>query len=157
MVGQDAFSEALVAGARDVFETMIYMEVEECNDNYEVIESPALMSSITFKGKYDGCLGFCCGMSTATIIANNMLGTQGTNELSEGEIKDAIGEIANMILGSVKANLLDVIGDVQVSIPMVVSGLELSNSIGEGAENIEMSLSLDDAMATITLFYKETA
>lgn len=157
MVGQDVFSEALVMGTRDVFETMIYMEVEECNDNYEVIESPALMSSITFKGSYDGCLGFCCGMETAAIIANNMLGTQGAEELSDEEIRDAIGEIANMVLGSVKANLLDVIGDVQVSIPMVVSGSELSNSIGEGAESIEMSISLDDSMALLTLFYKEAA
>ena len=157
MVGQDVFSEALVMGTREVFETMIYMEVEECNDNYEVIESPALMSSITFKGGYDGCLGFCCGIDTATIIANNMLGTQGTDELSNEEIRDAIGEIANMVLGSVKANLLDVIGDVKVSIPIVVSGLELHNSIGEGAEGIEMSISLDDSMALLTLFYKQNA
>ena len=157
MVGQDTFSEALVTGAREVFETMIYMSVEECNDNYETIESPALMSSITFKGNYSGCLGFCCGMDTATQIAANMLGTQGTDELSEGEVRDAIGEIANMVLGSVKANLLEVIGDVQVSIPTVVSGSDLSNSIGEGAEAIEVSVSLDDAMAMLTLFYKETA
>jgi CheY-specific phosphatase CheX len=68
-----------------------------------------------------------------------------------------MGEIANMVLGSVKAVLLDVIGDVKVTIPRVFSGLVVENNIGDDAEMIEMSLSLDDAMATITLFYKEAA
>jgi chemotaxis protein CheX len=147
----------LIGGAREVFETMIYMAVEECNDNYETIEEPALLSSITFQGPYEGCLGFCCGVGTAKIIANNMLGTQGCDDLSDEQVRDAMGEIANMVLGSVKALLLDAIGDVKVSIPTVVSGLDLHNSIGEGAESIEMSISLDDAMATLMLFYKEAA
>ncbi len=155
MAGQDIFSEALVSGARDVFETMIYMEVEECSGNYDTVEEPAITSSIDFKGRYCGSLGVTCDIDTAKVIANNMLGTQGTDELKESQINDAMGEVANMVLGSVKAHLFEVIGDVKVTIPRVFNSLSVDNNVGEDAELIETSINLDDSMATLTLFYKE--
>lgn len=157
MVGQECFSEALLEGARNVFETMVYMAVEECNDNYEVIEGPGILASISFKGRYEGCLGVSCSEECAGEIAANMRGTWGTDGLDSEKMTDAMGEVANMVLGAVKKLLAEVMGDVKVSIPTVVSGIELENKLGENVERVSIVVNLDESMAILTLLYRESS
>lgn len=155
MVGQECFTEALLEGASKVFETMIYMTVEECNDNYEGIDGPALLASITFEGEYEGCLGICCSMDCAREITANMRGNYTADELSDEQVTDAMGEVANMVLGAVKANVADAVGDLHVSIPTVTTGSEIDHKLGADVEEVSITVSIDDFMAILTLLYKE--
>ncbi|MHC4475817.1 MAG: chemotaxis protein CheX [Planctomycetota bacterium] len=157
MVDQIAVSDALFAGAREVFETMIFMSLEELCDADLKIEGDTLLGSITFTGNLEGCLAIYCGINCAKTIAGNMLGMDSSEQISEEELCDAIGEVANMVMGSVKSRLQDSVGDLQVSIPTVVSGRELENSLGQRATskvlaraNIE-----DEYVAEISILYKE--
>jgi hypothetical protein len=50
------------------------------------------------------------------------------DELASEETCDAMGEVANMIMGSVKSRVANSLGDLQVSIPSVVSGRKLENT-----------------------------
>ncbi len=157
MVGQEIFAEALLAGMTEVFETMMFMSVEECNEMYDAIEGEALLSSITFKGAIEGCLGVSCNVNCARTIARNMLGSEAREEIGPEEVADAMGEVANMVMGSVKGRLIDAVGDVQVSIPTVVTGKELINSLGDGSHEVSKMVHVDEDVARLTLLYRFTS
>ncbi len=144
MIDQVCISDSLLEGAKEVFETMVFMDLEEPSEPDEKIEGDALLSSITFKGNIEGCLAICCGVPCAKTIAVNMLGMELSEELSEEEICDALGEVANMVMGSVKARLEGSVGNLEVSIPSVVSGQDLENSLGEGATRILVKVNVEN-------------
>ena len=115
MVEEMCLTEALLEGAKEVFETMIFMDLTECGDEEFHIEGDALMGTITFQKSLEGCLGVCCGMKCAGSIAANMLGLEPGDEVSEEDVCDAIGEVVNMVMGSVKTRLLEVVDDIQAA------------------------------------------
>ena len=152
MVEQIALNEALLSGAKEIFETMIFMSIEESSESEQQIEGDALLGSITFQGKLEGCLTICCGMSCAKTIAMNMLGMEPDAEISHEDINDAIGEVVNMVMGSIKARLMDSVGNFNVSIPIVVSGRELENSLCDSAKKVSMKVNIeDDYIAELSL------
>ena len=78
--------------------------------------------------------------------------------ISEDDINDAVGEVANMVMGAVKARLQDEVGNVEVSIPSVVQGLELKNSLGERATELVVHGNLEEEYnIRFSLLYRECA
>lgn len=158
MIEQVCLNEALIEGAKEVFETMVFMDLAETTEPDQNVEGRALSGSITFKGSLEGCLAICCSIPCAQAIAANMLGIDTTEQLSEEDTCDAIGEIANMVLGSVKSRLLENVGNLEVSIPSVVSGRALENNLGAGAERISIKVNIeDDYVAELSLLYRENS
>ena len=158
MVEEMCLTEALLEGAKEVFETMIFMDLEKCADEDRHIEGDALMGTITFQKSLEGCLGVCCGMKCAESIAANMLGLEPGEEVSEEDVCDAIGEVVNMVMGSVKTRLLKVVEDIQVSIPSVIKGHELANSMGDGVSKIALKVSIEDEhVAMLSLLCRDNS
>ncbi len=160
MVDDICISDVLLAGAKEVFETMIFMDLEEASEPDRKIEDDAMLGSITFKidfeGNMQGCLTICCSTPCAKTIATNMLGMEPDEEISEAEIRDALGEVTNMVMGSVKTRVQDEVGNLQVSIPTVVSGRDLEYSLGDGASKISVIVSLgDEYIADISWLCRE--
>ena len=131
MITTVSLKDALLDGAKEVFETMVFMTLEESAEESPDINDEALLGTITFKGNLEGCLGVCCSPQCAKMVAANMLGMESTESLSEGDVNDAIGEIANMVMGAVKSRIQEQVGNVEVSIPSVVQGCRLRNSLGD--------------------------
>ena len=144
MVNEICISSALLDGAKEVFETMIFMDLEENPDQESFVKGDIVMGSITFKGEaIEGCLTICCSVDCAKAVGVNMLGLDPEAEISDGEINDAIGEVTNMVMGSVKSRLMECVGDMHVSIPMVVIGREMETRLGEGTTgrtNVKVSI-----------------
>ncbi|MHC4423137.1 MAG: chemotaxis protein CheX [Planctomycetota bacterium] len=158
MVDEVCVTDALLAGAKEVFETMIFMDIDETCEPEQEIEGSTLLGSITFKGNIEGCLAICCGMPCAKAIAANMLGMDSAEEVGEEEVCDAIGEVANMVMGSVKARLQESAGNVEVSIPTVVSGHGLQNSLGDKACKVLVKASFDNEyIAELSVLYREAS
>ena len=158
MVDEVCLNDALLAGTKEVFETMIFIDLEETTEPNQKIEGDALLGSITFKNGIEGCLTICCTVTCAKIIAANMLGTDPEEEISEEEICDAIGEVTNMIMGSVKARIQDSIGGLQVSIPTVVRGQHIENSLGDRTSKVLAKFSIEDEyIIELSLLYRESS
>ncbi len=155
MVDQKCFTDALLEGAQEVFETMMFMTVEGCAEPNQHIDGPALLGSITFKGSIEGCLTICCDDDCARTIARNMLGMEPDEEISIEDMVDVMGEVANLVMGAMKARLFDSCGDLQVSIPSVVTGTKLESALGESSDEILRMVNLDDAVALFHLSYRE--
>jgi chemotaxis protein CheX len=159
MIAQDCLSEALVAGSREVFEKMIFMQIEKISEDESKSphENDVLLSSISFKNGMEGCLSICCDRDCARAIAVNMLAISSDAAVSDDEIKDAMGEVANMVMGTVKTAIQKDMKNLQVSIPVVVTGRNLQNSLGEGTMRTSAVVATsDNNIIQLTLLYRES-
>jgi len=159
MITTMSLRDSLLESAKEVFETMAFMALEEIPEDQEApdFEDMSLLGTITFKGSLEGCLGICCGCCCARTIGANMLGTDPDEPMSDDDMNDAIGEIANMVMGALKSRIQDQVGNVEVSIPSVVRGRELCNSLGERASKITVRVNLEaEHDMQFSLLYRES-
>ncbi len=157
MIDEICFSTALLEGAQEVFETMVFMDLEESAEPELQIEGDSLMGSITFSNAIEGCLAIRCTLPCAMTIAVNMLGLDPDDEISDEEIGDAVGEITNMVMGSVKSRAATETGELQVSIPTVVRGQNIANSLGERASKVVVKASADEEhVIEFSFLYRKT-
>ena len=150
------FNELLLDSVKEIFETMIFMDLLESQDPNYTIQGDAVLSSITFKGNLEGCLAICCEKKCAQTITMNMLGFDSIDDISDADICDAVGEVANMVMGSLKKRIYDTYGDLQLSIPVVVNGQQLKNNLGEGTQEAIVNIQFEDEFpATLSFLYRE--
>ena len=154
MVTDVCFHDTLIESASEVFETMMFMALEKISPEEAEMAEDTLLSSITFTGALEGCLAICCASQDAKLIAANMLGMEPEDDISMEDICDAMGEVSNMVLGSIKKRIADAVGEILVSIPCTVSGKMLDTSLGERANMTEEFVNLDGSLVKFQLFYK---
>ena len=131
MIDQDIASDVLEQATRGIFEMMVFMEVERLDPaQFEHDGGDSLLGTITFSGKIEGCFGFCCNSACAKAVAAGMLGLDPSDEVANQDVNDAIGEIVNMVMGSIKADAPTFQG-VNVSIPTVIRAREIEHDLGE--------------------------
>jgi chemotaxis protein CheX len=157
MIEQLTIDQTVLDAAREVFETMIFMDIEASSDPNPAMEGITLLGSITFRGALDGCLTICLTEAAARSVSANMLGVDNESEIDEVAIADAIGEIANMTMGSIKHRLQNTYPDVQVSIPTVIAGKQLYPKPGPDFNRSMVAAMLNETYPiTFTLFFKQT-
>jgi chemotaxis protein CheX len=160
MIDEICFSTALLEGAKEVFETMIFMEIEEPEPSGpdQRIEGDSLLGSITFRNSIEGCLSLHCSVPCAKTIAANMLGIDTPDEISEEDVCDALGEVTNMVMGSVKSRLQTDGSKLQVSIPTVIQGQNLASTLGNRANKVLVKVNTEEEDIIEFMFlYRESA
>ena len=86
-----------------------------------------------------------------------MLCLDSPDELSDEDIIDAIGEIANMVMGSVKTRIQDTVPDITISIPSVIQGRELHSRLSEGMVQAVINVTLaEEYRAAFSLIHRES-
>lgn len=131
------FSEEQLAGyvidaATEVFSTMVMMEVKGEFPLQEPVSrfKCSITGMVGFAGTYSGVVSIHCPVALAMKITSNMLGME-CDEVND-DLNDAIGEIANMLGGSIKQVLSKGGLDVKLSIPTVISGEDYTvNSLSD--------------------------
>ncbi len=112
--------------AKSVFATMLDWKVtplspEEESKNPHRFPLAAVNGNIGFAGALAGGIYFCVSESLALSICVKMLGEGSWRE----EMADVIGELTNMLAGSVKSRLCDAGYQVAMSIPNIMRGTQL--------------------------------
>ena len=131
------FTEELLAGyvisaTMEVFSTMVMMEVKGDFPLKEPVSrfKCSITGMVGFAGTYSGVISIHCPVELALKVTSNMLGVE-CDEVND-DLNDAIGEIANMLGGSVKQVLSKGGLDVKLSIPTVISGEDYTvNSLSD--------------------------
>jgi len=155
MIEQKTYHETVLEAAKEVFETMIFMEIEPSQETPFFQDADLLIGSITFKGDLEGCMVISMAWPCARIIARNMLALEPEADITDEETCDAIGEVSNMVMGSIKSRLQDTYSSIEVSIPSVITGKNLTGPNIEGAERICVPVSIDeDQSAVFSLLYR---
>ncbi len=109
--------ETVVQIVESIFETM--MEMNVCS-----VEAPAfpvgqhLTSSVYLEGNWNGAVSLECDHQQACHFASKLLAMD-PPETVDDDVRDALGELANMIGGNLKSMLGT---DVRLSMPSVIDG-----------------------------------
>jgi len=105
----------------------------------------SILGSITFKGSIEGRLSISCSQECGRLIAINMLGLDTDESVSDEEVHDAIGEVVNMVMGSLKGSLDGSPVQIEMSIPSVVKGACLEPCVNDGSNRVSFEAFLDGA------------
>ena len=107
----------------DIFSTMFGMPMEAKGQVSEVhIDGRACLCSISITGTWNGIVLVQCSDALAKEIGTVMFSSD-AETISKAEIKDAMGEITNMVGGNLKRILP---GPSVLSLPNVMFGSDLS-------------------------------
>ena len=119
-------AEEIVSSTNEVFSTMIPMEITSDGSFYqkEDMISTDIMALVSFTGEHSGILAIFCSRDIALKITSSMLGIEAT-EIDQ-DTKDAMGEVTNMIAGTLKNKILEKFGAMHLSIPIVIAGESLT-------------------------------
>ncbi len=146
--------EEIVTGVKDVFSTMLMVDLE----NDEIIENQPctiesnLTSMLGFGGGLSGMLAVHCPAKVAKDITAAFLGVE-KEELDE-EVKDAIGEIANMVAGNLKVSCAKIDIDIVLALPTTIVGKSFEvTGRGADAQRVVVPLNMDGGKFWVELLY----
>ena len=129
---EEQTADCVINATKEVFSTMVMMEAVDDFPLKEPVRrfKCSITGMVGFAGTYSGVISIHCPVALALKITSNMLGVD-CDEVNE-DLNDAIGEIANMLGGSVKQVLSKGGLDVKLSIPTVISGEDYTvNSLSD--------------------------
>lgn len=118
---KDIIKEAVV----DIFSSMVLLDIAVLEGSASgAIEGPMLSGMIGLAGDLQGTVLIHLPAPVAIDITNAFLGLE--IDTVDDDVKDAIGELANMVAGGVKFLLPEKDQDIELAIPSVVCGQSYS-------------------------------
>lgn len=119
--------ERVCEATREVFSTMLALEVQAREAYVENTASPSsegVVALIGLAGEWSGTGSLSCSAAFACRIASQMLMIDA--QAVDGDVLDAVAEVANMIIGNVKTGLELELGPMGMSIPTIIFGKNFS-------------------------------
>lgn len=109
--------EAVVQIVASVFSTMMNVEVSAVRGAWPAGEE-RFTSSVYLEGDWNGAVLLNCNQEQACAFAGNLL-CMDPPEAVDDDVRDVLGELANVIGGNLKSVMG---GDVRLSLPSVIEG-----------------------------------
>jgi chemotaxis protein CheX len=145
--------QEIISATKDVFSTMVMMELE--NSSPIIGKGGEITSNISsmlgLGGGIKGVLAIHCPAHVAKGITGAFLGME-VEELGD-DVKDAIGEITNMVAGNLKVFFAKTGIDVKLAIPTSVIGESYHTSGSFGATRIVVPFTNENGPFWIELKY----
>jgi chemotaxis protein CheX len=135
-----------------VFSTMLAMEIQMTESLVEKALPEAtdgLVSFIGLAGVWAGTGSLACSKNLGCRICSAMLMTE-TSSIDE-DVLDAVAEITNMVIGSVKTDLEALLGPLGLSIPTVVFGRNFSTKSAGSTDWIVVRFQCDDETFSVKM------
>jgi len=155
MIDTASLEDVLLDGATEVFASMICMPLEKATDPETRSDEMVFLATITFTGALEGCFGIACGQECVRAITAGMLCMEPGTQPSEAEAIDAIGEVANMIMGGVKTRVQHEITNIEISIPSVICGRQLQSRLSDNMSQILIPVTVGQQhRAELSLLYR---
>ena len=118
---------SLVDVTKDIFSTMVDRTVEFGEPSYTGPQPTAnVVATVGFAGTLSGYISLCVSKDAALEIAQALLGSDADE--APAHVRDAAGEMANMIAGSVRTVMADRGENVGISTPIVTVGTDFSTA-----------------------------
>jgi chemotaxis protein CheX len=128
-------ADTMRSAALEVFATMLGIEVEPSVPSpgaAVATEAQGVVSLLGLTGEWTGSGGLCCSAECACWIASQMLFSE-YPEVND-EVRDAVGEVTNMIIGNFKNSIGSVTGPLGMSTPTVICGRDMTTTNGGAHE-----------------------
>jgi chemotaxis protein CheX len=136
-------NKSISQATQEIFQTMLMMEA---NPGQAITERPkgfvnSISAIVGMAGVNKGMLAIHIPASTALIITSSFLMMEVTEV--DDDVKDAIGELANMVAGSIKADLTEQGMEFKLSIPSVVCGAEYEIACLTESDGVSIPFSIE--------------
>lgn len=136
-------NNSISQATQEIFQSMLMMEASPGQALTERANS--FVNSVTaivgIAGTNKGMLAIHIPEPTALVITSSFLMMEVTEV--DDDVKDAIGELANMVAGSIKADLTEQGQDFKLSIPSVVCGAEYEIDCLTDSDGVSMPFSIE--------------
>ena len=140
-------------GIQDVFSTMLSVDLERepfiVNTRGDIQSN--LTSMIGLGGEIRGVLAIHCPAAVARAITGSFIGME-VEELDD-DVKDAIGEIANMVAGNLKVSYAAIGLNVELAIPTSIIGESFRVTGIAEAKRIIVPLKMAEGRFWVELMY----
>lgn len=121
--------EHLDGDVREIFSTMVGIDLLPSQTSATVRKfKDCVTAMVGFAGSYNGMISINTPQKSAMAFASHMLGMEITE--CDDDVRDGLGEIANMIGGSFKHHFVSDGHEVRLSTPSVISGDEYVMNVG---------------------------
>jgi chemotaxis protein CheX len=153
MVESFNIGDEIVTGTQDVFSTMLMVDLASQGivENSTCDIESNLTSMIGLGGGIRGLLAVHCPASVAKAITSEFLGMD-VEELDD-DVKDAIGEIANMVAGNLKVSYAKIDINIELAIPTSVIGESFHVGGINAARRITVPFKMADDIFWVELMY----
>lgn len=119
--------EDLFALAENVWSSVLGLELVRADEVDGKIGDTTITACVQITGRWEGAITVACSPGLATRLAGAMFAME-ADELGDEEIRDAMGEIANMTGGNVKGMAP---GENTLTLPTVTEGDESALTIAK--------------------------
>lgn len=154
---EELLCQRLTHDVREIFCTMVGME--------DLLHLPIQIDPVThfndcisalvgMAGAYNGVVSIHLPSALAFKATGCMLGMEITEQ--NDDVKDAMGEICNMIAGSFKLHLSRSGSDLHISTPSVIYGKEYVVTLGSKPEQITLRFAADEEWFLVAVAFDET-
>lgn len=151
----DEVSDMLVKSVGEVFDTMLDLSAKPAPlQDIRQTDAPMVAGSVSFIGKANGVIYVYYKASFARVLASRMLRTPDAELSSEDMIDDVIGELTNMIVGSIKSRLCDAGAPCVLSIPSVVRGQNLRGGPTSSCDFRLLTMQCENELFLVELLMK---
>lgn len=116
------FAKKITETTEEIFNTMVFMEIsaDAPLDQGKQALGCHISAMIGLTGGFSAMLGIHCPEAVGLAIAGAMLGME--IEEIDADVKDALGEIANMVAGGLKEKFAIENIELELAIPTAISG-----------------------------------
>lgn len=134
-IDNSLLEKGLWESAEEAFSTMVNLPILRSEHS----ETAILVGSISFTGQAKGAIYVECAPGAGEKIARSMLMMEESDPLEPSAVKDAIGEVSNLVAGGFKTRMMETLGVIDISVPTVISGKAVLPSPGLKGQVIKIS------------------
>ena len=147
------FAKKIVETTEEIFNTMIFMEItaEAPLEQGKQALGCHISAMIGLTGGFSAMLGIHCPEAVGLAIAGAMLGME--IEEIDADVKDALGEIANMVAGGIKEKFAVGNIDLELAIPTAISGKSYTIASSTRSNRVIIPFSVEQGQFFIEMKY----
>lgn len=147
------FAKKIVETTEEIFNTMIFLDVSA---NAPLEQSRQALgchvsAMIGLTGGFSAMLGIHCPEAVGLAISGAMLGME--IEEIDADVKDALGEIANMLAGGLKERFSAEEIDLELAIPTAVSGKSYTIASSTKSNRVIIPFNIEQGQFFIEMKY----
>jgi chemotaxis protein CheX len=134
----------------EIWGGMLQMDLQPAKAELQNLPSKKIGACVQITGAWEGAVRVDCSLALARVAAARFLGEQ-PEAIAIDQIRDAMGELANMSAGSVKPLLPK---PCQLSLPSVADGSDYHFSIPNGEVLLVTSFEFEREHLVITILQR---
>jgi flagellar motor switch protein FliN len=156
-ITDDTIKKTITSTIIETFDAMMAMSLEAVDEDAStgLLDENRMVGAIHFGGEVVGVMSFNLTEGFARKVTAAMLGIEVDDIKNTAEIKDVIGELANIVAGNLKTEFLDAGLTCVISTPSITSGSDFKIDPVDIAQPVNFAFRHDQDYVAIELCAKE--